>query len=58
MVEIGGQAARADLDKLNICKAADFWPGYSYEVEVINLPPWMRPKADGTLPTLTEIEIY
>ena len=54
MVEIGGQTARADLDKLNLCKAADNWPGYSDQVEVINLPPWMRPKADGTMPLLTE----
>jgi hypothetical protein len=58
MVEIGGQAARADLDKLGLCKAADFWPGYSDQVELINLPPWMQPKADGTLPTPTEIEMY
>ena len=58
MVEIGGQTARADLDKLNLCKAADNWPGYSDQVEVINLPPWMRAKADGTLPTQTEIETY
>jgi exodeoxyribonuclease VIII len=58
MVEIGGQTARADLDKLNICKAADYWPGYSDQVEVINLPPWMRPKADGTMPLPTEIETY
>ena len=58
MVEIGGQTARADLDKLNLCKAADNWPGYSDQVEVINLPPWMRPKPDGTLPTQTEIETY
>lgn len=58
MVEIGGQTARADLDKLNLCKAANHWPGYSDQVEVINLPPWMRPKADGTLPTFTQIETY
>ena len=58
MVEIGAQTARADLDKLNVCKAADHWPGYSDQIEIINLPPWMRPKADGTLPTPTEIETY
>jgi len=58
MIEIGAQTARADLDKLNVCKAANYWPGYSDQVEVINLPPWMRPKTDGTLPTPTKIEMY
>ena len=57
-IAINVQTARADLDKLNVCKAADYWPGYSDQVEVINLPPWMRLKADGTLPTPTEIETY
>jgi exodeoxyribonuclease VIII len=58
MIEIGRETARRDLDKLNICKAADYWPGYSDCIEQINLPPWMLPKADGTLPTHTEIETY
>jgi hypothetical protein len=58
MIEIGRDTARLDLDKLNLCKAADYWPGYSDCIEQINLPPWMLPKADGTLPTPTEIEMY
>jgi exodeoxyribonuclease VIII len=58
MIEIGRDTARRDLDKLNVCKAADYWPGYSDCIEQINLPPWMLPKADGTMPTLTEIEMY
>ena len=58
MIEIGRETARRDLDKLNVCKAADYWPGYSDGIEQINLPPWMLPKADGTLPTHTEIETY
>ena len=58
MVEIGRDTARRDLDKLNLCKAADYWPGYSDQVEVINLPPWMRPKADGTMPAPNEIETF
>jgi exodeoxyribonuclease VIII len=58
MIEIGREAARRDLDKLNVCKAADYWPGYSDGIEQINLPPWMLPKADGTLPTPNEIETF
>ena len=58
MIEIGRDTARRDLDKLNVCKAADYWPGYSDQVEVINLPPWMRPRADGTMPSPNEIETF
>jgi exodeoxyribonuclease VIII len=58
MIEIGRDTARRDLDKLNVCKTADYWPGYSDQVEVINLPPWMRPKADGTMPVPNEIETF
>ena len=58
MIEIGRDTARRDLDKLNVCKAADYWPGYSDGIEQINLPPWMLPKADGTMPTPNEIQMY
>ena len=58
MIEIGRDTARRDLDKLNVCKAADYWPGYSDGIEQINLPPWMLPKADGTMPTPNEIETF
>jgi hypothetical protein len=58
MIEIGAATARRDLDKLNVCKAADYWPGYSDGIEQINLPPWMLPKADGTMPTPNEIETF
>ena len=58
MVQIGWDTARANLNRLAECMAADAWPGYSDQVELINLPAWMRPKADGTLPTPTEIETY
>ena len=58
MVQIGWDTARANLDRLAECMAADAWPGYSDQVELINLPAWMRPKADGTLPTPTEIQLY
>jgi exodeoxyribonuclease VIII len=58
MVQIGWDTARANLNRLAECMAADAWPGYSDQVELINLPAWMRPKADGTLPTPTEIQLY
>ena len=58
MIEAGWKQARLDLDVLAVCKAADSWPGYSDQIETIDLPPWMRPRADGSLPTHTEIETY
>jgi hypothetical protein len=58
MIEIGRETARRDLDKLNVCKAADYWPGYSDGIEQINLPPWMLPKADGIMPAPNEIETF
>ena len=58
MIAAGAKQARLDLDTLAVCKAADAWPGYSDQIETISLPPWMRPKADGTMPTTTEIETY
>jgi len=58
MIEIGRDTARHDLDKLNVCKAADYWPGYSDCIEQINLPAWMLPKADGTMPAPNEIETF
>jgi exodeoxyribonuclease VIII len=58
MIDIGWNAACQDLYKLLLCKAADSWPGYSDCIEQINLPPWMLPKADGTMPTPNEIETF
>ena len=58
MIESGAKQARMDLDKLAECKASNSWPGYSNQIETISLPAWMRPKADGTMPTITEIETY
>lgn len=59
MIEAGWKQAQLDLEVLATCKAANAWPGYSDQIETINLPPWMRPRPDGT--TLTpppEIETY
>jgi exodeoxyribonuclease VIII len=58
MIDIGWNAACQDLYKLLLCKAADSWPGYSDGIEQINLPPWMLPKADGTMPAPNEIETF
>ena len=58
MIEAGAKAAARDLDVLATCRQANAWPGYSDQIEPISLPPWMRPKADGTMPTTTEIETY
>jgi exodeoxyribonuclease VIII len=58
MIAAGAKQARLDLDTLAICKAADAWPGYSDQIETISLPPWMRPRPDGSMPTITEIETF
>jgi exodeoxyribonuclease VIII len=58
MIAAGAQTAARDLDVLATCKAANAWPGYSDQIEPISLPPWMRPRPDGSLPTPTEIETY
>jgi hypothetical protein len=58
MIEQGWRQALRELDVLATCKKANSWPGYSDQIETVSLPPWMRPKADGSLPTPTEIETY
>jgi len=35
------KTAMRDLAKLAECKAADRWPGYSDQIEMISLPAWM-----------------
>jgi exodeoxyribonuclease VIII len=59
MIDAGWAAAQRDLEVLATCKAANAWPGYSEQIEIISLPPWMRPRPDGTtLTTPPEIELY
>jgi hypothetical protein len=58
MIEQGWRQALRELDVLATCKKANAWPGYSDQIETVSLPPWMRPKADGSLPAPTEIETY
>ena len=50
MIQIGAEAAARDLDVLATCKTAGAWPGYSDQIETINLPGWMRPRPDGSMP--------
>jgi exodeoxyribonuclease VIII len=60
MIAAGAAAAARDLEVLATCKAANAWPGYSDQIETISLPPWMRPRPDGSMPQQppTEIETY
>ena len=60
MIQIGAEAAARDLDVLATCRAAGAWPSYSDQIETISLPPWMRPRPDGSMPQQppTEIETY
>lgn len=59
MVAAGYDTAMRDLEVLATCKQAGAWPGYSEQIELISLPPWMRPRPDGSLPPQpTEIETY
>ena len=58
MIAAGAKQSRLDLDTLAVCKAADAWPGYSDQIETISLPAWMRPRPDGSMPTVTEIEAF
>ena len=60
IIVAGTKQARLDLDTLAVCKAANAWPGYSDQIETISLPPWMRPRPDGSAPlgAPPEIEMY
>jgi exodeoxyribonuclease VIII len=58
MIERGHDQAMRDLGKLALCKAADYWPSYSDQIEPISLPGWMMPRPDGSMQPLTEIETY
>jgi hypothetical protein len=58
MIQIGAETAARDLEVYATCKAADVWPSYSDQIEPLSLPPWMRPRADGSLPNPPEIETY
>ena len=55
-IKVGWQTAERNLERIAECRAAKYWPSYSEAIEPISLPRWMLPKADGSMPTLTEIE--
>ena len=57
MVELGRVTAARDLLLLAECKEAEYWPAYSDQIETISLPPWMRPRPDGSIPAGSAVEI-
>lgn len=58
MIKLGWEKAERNLERIAECRAAKHWPGYSEAIEPISVPPWMRPKADGSMPTVTEIQEF
>ena len=58
MIKIGWHTAERDLEAIAECRKLNRWPGYNEAIEPISLPPWMRPRADGTVPTISEIETF
>lgn len=60
MVATGAITAEADLARLAMCREASEWPGYSNQIETIDLPLWMRPRPDGqpAMGAAPEIEVY
>lgn len=60
MVAAGERTAETDLARLALCRETGEWPGYSNQIETIDLPPWMRPRPDGQVPigAAPEIELY
>jgi len=41
MIEHGMKTAMRDLQRIAECRAAERWPGYSDQIEMISLPAWM-----------------
>jgi hypothetical protein len=59
MVATGAITAEGDLARLALCRESNEWPGYSNQIEVLDLPPWMRPRPDGSVPAApAEIEAF
>lgn len=57
MIKYGWEKAERNLERIAECRAANYWPSYSTEIEPISLPPWMRSKADSAT-TFTEIQEF
>ena len=45
--QAGRAANRAAMERYRDCKASGLWPGYSYDIELISLPPWARNRDFG-----------
>ena len=58
MIKAGWEAAERNLERIAECRAANHWPGYGEDIQPISLPPWMRPRADGSPITPEQIEGY
>jgi hypothetical protein len=58
MLEIGKEKCHEALALIATCEDLQHWPDYSPEVELISLPPWLRPKKDVTPDSDHEIELY
>jgi exodeoxyribonuclease VIII len=57
MVAAGQVTATRDMLLLAECRDADYWPAYSDQIETISLPPWMRPRPDGSVPMVAPEQI-
>jgi hypothetical protein len=58
MIQLGMETAMRDLQRIAECRAANQWPGYSDQIEMISLPNWLRPRPDGSTTQPPEIETY
>jgi len=56
MVDRGHQQAMRDLARLAECKAANHWPSYSEQIEMLSLPGWMTDSK--TTQTTEEIQEF
>jgi hypothetical protein len=56
MIERGYEQAMRDLARLAECKAANHWPSYSDQIEMLSLPGWMT--GSKTMQTTEEIQEF
>ena len=57
-IRIGMEEAREDLLNIAKWKNTGIYPGYSSQAEMISLPKWMLPQADGVMPASEPIQLY
>ncbi len=58
MLDIGREKCQEALALIATCEDLQQWPDYSPGVELISLPPWLRPKNGVTPQNYHEIELY